>query len=100
METSFALAFFPQFVARNADGSLQADGGTTTPLRFEALREGWVGITRPWHLLTTNAGAADPHAGTAEKGERMMQVLIDRLATFLVELAEAQIDESFPFVAE
>jgi creatinine amidohydrolase len=100
METSFALAFFPQFVARNADGSLQADDGTKTPLRFEALREGWVSITRPWHLLTTNAGAADPHAGTAEKGERMMQLLIDRLATFLVELSEVPIDDDYPFAGK
>ena len=99
METSFALAYFPQFVSRNNDGSLAADEARTRELRFEALRQGWVGITRPWHLLTTNAGAADPHAATAEKGERMMEILVERLATFLVELSAAEIDEHFPFVS-
>ena len=49
------------------DGSLAADDATTAEMRFEALRRGWVSITRPWHLLTTNAGAANPHAATAEK---------------------------------
>ena len=97
METSFALAYFPEFVNRNSDGSLVADQAAITPLRFEALREGWVGITRPWHLLTTNSGAADPHAATAEKGERMMQQIVQRLATFLVELSNEPLDDRFPF---
>lgn len=97
METSFGLAYFPELVARNADGTLAADDGERTPMRFEALNEGWVSITRPWHLLTSNAGSGNPHAASAEKGERMMQVLVDRLATFLVELSEAELDQRFPF---
>jgi creatinine amidohydrolase len=75
---------------------LAADDGQTAPLRLQALREGWVSITRPWHLLTTNAGAGNPHAASAEKGQQLMQVLIDRLATFLVELSAAELDRTFP----
>ena len=71
--------------------------GACWPLRFEALRAGWVGVTRPWHLLTSNSGSGDPHAATAEKGRRVMDVLVERLAQFLVELSAAEIDESFPF---
>ena len=48
---------------------------------------GWVGITRPWHLLTTNSGSGNPHEATAEKGRRLMEVLVERLAPFLVDLA-------------
>ena len=98
METSFCLAYFPDLVARRADGSLAADQGQTAEFRFEALREGWVGITRPWHLLTTNAGAGNPHAATAEKGQKMMDLVSERLATFLVELSAAELDERFPFL--
>jgi creatinine amidohydrolase len=76
---------------------LAADEGRTASTRFQAVNEGWVSITRPWHLLTTNAGSGNPHAATAEKGRRLMQVLVDRLATFLVELSEAPLDERFPF---
>jgi creatinine amidohydrolase len=97
METSFGLAFFPEYVATSADGSLSADEGATRPTRFEALNEGWVSLSRPWHLLTTNSGAADPHAASADKGHRMMEVLVERLGKFLVELSEAEIDEQFPF---
>jgi creatinine amidohydrolase len=97
METSFALAYFPELVARNPDGTLLADAGLPRPFRLKALEKGWVSITRPWHLLTTNSGAAPPQAATAEKGRRLMEVVQDRLASFLVELSEARLDETFPF---
>ena len=47
--------------------------------RLEALQEGWVAISRPWHLLTTNTGAGDPHAATAEKGRQLMDLIVERL---------------------
>jgi creatinine amidohydrolase len=97
METSLGLAFFPELVARDAAGMLLADEGATRPMRFEALEKKWVSISRPWHLLTTNSGSGNPHAASKEKGERLMQLLVDRLAGFLVDLSQAEIDESFPF---
>lgn len=97
METSFALAYFPQLVGRKPDGELLADLGAKAPVRFRAVREGWVSITRPWHKLTTNSGAGNPHRATAEKGRQMMQVVVDRLAEFLVELSAAPMDDTFPF---
>lgn len=89
METSLALAYFPDLVARNADGTLEADDGATRPNRYRAINEGWVSITRPWHELTTNTGSGNPHAATADKGRAVMQVLVDRIAPFLVELSQA-----------
>jgi creatinine amidohydrolase len=97
METSFALAFFPHLVRHNADGTLTADDGATRKTAFDAVNRGWVSITRPWHLLTTNTGSGNPHAATAEKGRRAMELLVDRLAIFLVELSESVVDELFPF---
>ena len=99
METSLALAYWPELVARRPDGSLAADQGQKAPTRFEAVNRGWISITRPWHLLTTNAGAGNPHKATAEKGRRLMDVLVDRLADFLAELSEAELDERFPYGA-
>jgi len=97
LETSFMLNYLPQLVGRRPDGSLDADDGRTRPFRFDALDKKWVSITRPWHLLTQNSGAADPHAATAEKGQRLMEVLSQRLVPFVVELCQAEIDETFPF---
>jgi len=97
METSLGLAFFPELVARKPDGTLTADEGRKAQTRFHAVNRGWVSITRPWHLLTTNAGAGDPRAATAEKGRRLMDVLVERLSQFLVELSAAELDQRFPY---
>lgn len=97
METSFALAYFGDLVARDDAGDVAADAGTKRPTRFEAINRGWVGVTRDWKLLTTNSGAGDPRAATAEKGRRLMEVLQERYVPFLVELAASEIDETFPF---
>jgi creatinine amidohydrolase len=97
METSLALAYFPALVLRREDGALAADAGSVAATRFEAVNRGWVSITRPWHLLTTNAGSGNPHAASADKGRRLMDLLVERLATFLVELSAAPLDERFPF---
>jgi creatinine amidohydrolase len=97
METSLALAYFGSLVRKNSDGTLAADDGTTAETRLAAVNQGWVSITRPWHLLTTNTGAGNPHAATAEKGRQLMDVMVERLSGFLVELARADLDDRFPF---
>ncbi|MDP1560659.1 MAG: creatininase family protein [Pirellulaceae bacterium] len=97
LETSFMLRYFPHLVAKHSDGSLAADSGATRPFRFEALQKSWVSITRPWHLLTQNSGSGNPHEASPEKGQRLMEVLKARLVPFIVQLCQADIDETFPF---
>lgn len=97
METSFILAIRPELVAKNTDGSLNADEGAVRKTRFDAVNNGWVSISRPWHLLTTNTGSGYPHKATAEKGHRLLDAVSSRLADFLVELSASPVDESFPF---
>ncbi|MFO0889294.1 MAG: creatininase family protein [Isosphaeraceae bacterium] len=92
METSMGLAHFPSLV-KLAD----ADAGSVRQSRFEAVNKGWVELTRPWHLLTTNSGSGDPRAATAEKGEAMTERVCQRIASFLVDLARSPLDETFPF---
>ncbi|MEZ6133735.1 MAG: creatininase family protein [Pirellulaceae bacterium] len=100
METSLILHFRPDLVRRDADGNLTADAGDRRLLRFEALREGWVGLTRPWHLLTTNSGSGNPHLATAEKGKLLSQIIVERIAPFLAELSAAELDDPFPFQSD
>jgi len=98
METALGLAYFPDLVATDPNtGKLTADDGAVRSTRFEAVNRGWVSITRPWHLLTKNTGSGDPHPATAEKGRQLMDVLVERISAFLVELADAPLDEQFPF---
>jgi creatinine amidohydrolase len=97
METSFMLYSHPQLVAKTESGALAADSGATAKTRFEAINRGWISITRPWHLLTTNSGSGNPHHAAPEKAEKMMKHLVDRLGGFLYELATAKLDDRFPY---
>lgn len=92
LETSMMLEHHGDLVA-----SGQADSGPVARPRFEALARGWVEITRPWHLLTTNSGAGDPREATAEKGQRVTELVVNRIATFLVELSKSPLDDRFPY---
>ena len=94
METSLGLAFFPDLVATHDEtGTIIADEGAERPCRFEAVNQGWVSLTRPWHLVTTNSGAGNPFSATSEKGSQLMDILVKRLGSFLVELASSPMDE-------
>ena len=97
METAMMLAYRPHLVAHETDGKLAADDGAIASTRFEAVNRGWVSITRPWHLLTTNTGVGNPHPATAEKGRQTTEVVVERLAEFLVELSAAKLNERFPY---
>jgi creatinine amidohydrolase len=92
VETSLGLAFFPDLLRPEL-----ADDGAARPSRFEAINRGWVSITRPWHLVSRSTGLGDPAAATADKGRRLMDALVGRLSAFLVELAAAPMDETFPY---
>jgi creatinine amidohydrolase len=92
VETSLGLAFFAELMRVEL-----ADDGAAQPSRFEAINRGWVNITRPWHLVSKNTGLGDPSAATAEKGRRLVDVLVERLGSFLVELARSKMDETFPY---
>ena len=92
LETSLIQAIRPDLVAFD-----QADPGTIAATRFSAVNKGWVEITRPWHLLTTNSGAGDPRPATPEKGREIAEIAVERIANFLVELAKSPVDDMFPY---
>jgi creatinine amidohydrolase len=92
VETSLGLAYFPELLKPEL-----ADAGAARPTRFDAINRGWITITRPWHLATTNTGLGNPRAASAEKGRKLMDVVVDRLGAFLIELARAEMDEKFPY---
>lgn len=93
LETSLGLAFFPQFMGKLED----ADAGTVAKPRLEALQKGWVQITRPWHLATTNTGVGDPSKSTAEKGRAFFDVVTQRIGDYLYDLSKTELDAKFPY---
>ncbi len=94
METSVGLALFGDLVHPE-----DADDGAVRPFQFEALTNGWASIARPWHKLTRNTTSGDPRPATREKGERYVELIVERIGRFVKELSEASVDdEMFPFV--
>jgi creatinine amidohydrolase len=92
VETSLGLAFFPELVQMEL-----ADEGAAQPTRLDAINRGWITITRPWHLATTNTGLGDPRPASADKGRKLMDRIVEGLGSFLVQLAGLPMDEKFPY---
>ena len=92
METSGALALYPHLVALD-----YAKDGAARPFKLKGLREGWVKTSRDFGKLNKHCATANPLAASAEKGRRYLDIVIERIAEFLIELAEVPIDEFFPY---
>ena len=98
VETSLALAYFPELVARDPQtGKLAADEGAVEIDAFRGRRP------RLGHDHATVALADDQFRLRQSarchrrKGRALMEVLVERISGFLVELAAAEIDDKFPF---
>ncbi|MCL5271466.1 MAG: creatininase family protein [bacterium] len=91
METSVALALYPDLVELASAGS-----GRPKPFRFEALRRGWARTSRRFARLNDHCACGDPSRASAEKGRRYLDLVCGRIGDFLAELAGQTIDSQFP----
>ncbi|MFB3880067.1 MAG: creatininase family protein [Armatimonadota bacterium] len=90
METSLMLHLAPE----------HAKMGEAKPTRTRKTffsNPGSIFFVRPWHVYTLNCGIGDPTKASAEKGRRMVEAAVDRLATALKELSDAPFNELFPY---
>ncbi|MHB1050581.1 MAG: creatininase family protein [Bacteroidota bacterium] len=92
METSVDMALFGHLVHLG-----DANDGSVNRSRFEAIEKGWVSIARPWHLVTKDSTHGDPRKATKEKGERYVELVVERLTKFVLEVSNAKMDEHFPY---
>jgi len=91
LETSVALALFPDLVELD-----RAKDGAVAPFRFEALERGWVKTSRRFSRLNNHSAAGNPAGASAERGKAYIDLVVGRLADFLVELSTTPIDDAFP----
>jgi creatinine amidohydrolase len=92
METSLVLHLRRELVDMKKAGAQP-----TAEYRLAAMKAGWARAPRPWEKYTEDSGAGDPRAATAEKGAKFFDAVTQELADFLVELAAAKLDDTFPF---
>ncbi len=92
METSVCLNLFPELIDLS-----KADDGAEKPSPFEAVNRGWAQVTRPFHLVTKNCGVGNPKKATVEKGKQLIDILVDRIGSYIKELSDAEMNETFPY---
>ena len=73
----------------------QAGDGRAHAFKISALREGWVWTQRDWLKATNDTGVGDPSLSTPEKGQRCLEQVAERIASFLVELSAADLDDLY-----
>lgn len=56
-----------------------------------------VTFVRPWKHVSDNTGVGDPTRATADKGRKLVEIFADRIASFLKELSDAQLSDTFPY---
>jgi creatinine amidohydrolase len=89
METSSMLYLHPEGVDMSA--------AEPTHVRKTFFSNRALQFVSPWHALTRNTGIGDPTKATAEKGQRILEVAIERVATALKDLSDAPYGDLFPY---
>ena len=83
LETSVMMHVAPELVRPLSE----AGSGAARRPRPLGMREGWAWSPRAWTKVTADTGIGDPSRATAEKGARYTTEVVERVASFLVELA-------------
>jgi len=91
-ETSLGLALFPDKIHMD-----KAVAPREAPLKLKSLRAGYVSFVRPWDRVSDNTGMGDPTRATPEKGRKLVEVFVDRIAALLKELSDAEMTDAFPY---
>jgi creatinine amidohydrolase len=91
METSLMLYFEPELVLPLS----KAGEGSYKKFKVEGLNEKWAWTERKWLQLTKDTGVGNPLMASADKGERYFKALIDKLAKFLIELENTDINDMY-----
>jgi len=91
METSMMMSLHPDLLRPLSE----AGSGNARKFRIAGLRDGWAWAPRHWREVTDDTGTGNPKAAAAEKGERFLRAVAERIGGFLVELSRANLDDMY-----
>ncbi|HRP06977.1 MAG TPA: creatininase family protein [Gemmatimonadales bacterium] len=83
LETSVTMHLRPELVRPLSE----AGPGAARQFTVRGFREGWAWTPRHWVSVTDDTGVGDPRQATAAKGAAFLEAVVEKIATFLVELA-------------
>jgi creatinine amidohydrolase len=86
-ETSLMLHLHPELVLPQTEWGKGEDNLST----LTAIREKWAWAQRAWTQATNDTGSGDPNLSTAKKGELYFGAITQRVASYLTELAAADL---------
>jgi len=90
-ETSLILHLAPHLVLPKEEWG----DGSENPWVIPAMREKWAWAQRAWTSATHDTGVGDPQHSSAEKGARFFEVLADKLSSFFIDLANADLEAMY-----
>lgn len=91
LETSVMLEIVPELLLPVSD----AGEGRARKFRIEGFRNGLAWTPRKWTSVTDDTGVGNPAQATRENGARFLDAVTDRIASFLVDLSEADPDNLY-----
>jgi creatinine amidohydrolase len=91
METSVMMHLTPNLVAPLSE----AGDGAAKKFRFSAIREGWAWAERKWTQVTNDTGVGDPRKASAEKGEKYVKAVTEKVGNFFLEVAKTSKDDLY-----
>ncbi len=91
METSLMMHLHPDLVRPLGE----AGSGGAREWALAAIREGWAWAPRDWVEVTEDTGVGDPSRATPAKGEAYFKAVTEKIAAYLVELANTDLDDLY-----
>ncbi|MBD0831604.1 creatininase family protein [Aestuariibaculum sediminum] len=91
LETSVIMHLTPELVlALDQAGNVKAK-----KFKLKALQEGWVTAQRKWTSVTVDTGVGNPKSASKKKGEHFFKGVTKKIASFLKELDDADLDNLY-----
>ncbi len=91
LETSVMMHLVPDLVRPLEE----AGDGSEKRWRIGALRDGWAWAPRRWTQISADTGTGNPALASAGKGARYAEEVTRHAADFLVELAQADVNDLY-----
>ncbi|HKW49541.1 MAG TPA: creatininase family protein [Gemmatimonadaceae bacterium] len=91
VETSAMMHLAPEMVLPLSE----AGEGKERRFRIAALREGWAWAPRDWKRITSDTGVGNPKQSSAEKGQNYLEVVVERLSQYFIELAKVDLGKLY-----
>ncbi|MEM6628258.1 MAG: creatininase family protein [Bacteroidota bacterium] len=91
METSAILHISPDLVRPLSE----AGDGAAKTFAIQGIKEGWVHTQRKWTEVTEDTGVGNPYPSTAKKGAKYLKETCEKIGSFLIELADADLNSLY-----